>query len=102
MKAKILIIAAVIGLGVTTVALGDEIQFVTLPQVVRTAVVCQTNIPHYSRVTRGIQDQNGLYEVNGRRNTNNAGLYVPPTGSIVKRQNVALNTTGPSPRHAST
>ena len=91
MKTKILIIAAVIGLGVTTVALGDEIQFVTLPQVVRTAVVRETNIPDYSRVTRVIQDQNGLYEVTVRRNTNNAVLYIAPTGSIVRQQTVALN-----------
>ena len=72
-------------------ALGDEIQFVTLPQVVRTAVVRETNIPDYSRVTRVIQDQNGLYEVTVRRNTNNAVLYVAPTGSIVRQQTVALN-----------
>jgi hypothetical protein len=91
MKAKILIIAAVIGLGVTTVAFGDEIQFVTLPQVVRTAVVRETNIPDYSRVTRVIQDQNGLYEVTVRRNTDNAVLYVQSTGTIVRQQNVALN-----------
>ena len=72
-------------------ALGDEIQFVTLPQVVRTAVVRETNIPDYSRVTRVIQDQNGLYEVTVRRNTDNAVLYVAPTGSIVRQQTVALN-----------
>ena len=92
MKAKILIVAAVIGLGVTTVALGDEIQFVTLPQVVRTAVVRETNIPDYSRVTRVIQDQNGLYEVTVRRNTDNAVLFVQPTGTIVRQQTVGLNT----------
>jgi hypothetical protein len=91
MKAKILIIAAVIGLGVTTVALGDEIQFVTLPQVVRTAVVRETNIPDYSRVTRVIQDQNGLYEVTVHRNTDNDVLYVEPTGTIVRQHTVALN-----------
>jgi hypothetical protein len=38
-----------------------------------------------------IQDQNGLYEVTVRRNTNNAVLYVAPTGSIVRQQTVALN-----------
>jgi hypothetical protein len=92
MKAKILTIAAVIGLGVTTVAFGDEIQFITLPQVVRTAVVRETNIPDYSRVTRVIQDQNGLYEVTVRRNTDNAVLFVQPTGTIVRQQTVGLNT----------
>jgi hypothetical protein len=92
MKAKILIIATVVGLGITTVALGDEIQFVTLPQAVRTAVVRETNIPDYSRVTRVYQDQNGLYEVTVRRNTNNEVLFLEPTGSIVREQTVALNT----------
>ena len=91
MKAKILIIAAVIGLGISTVAFGDEIQFVTLPQVVRTAVVRETNIPDYSRVTRVIQDQNGLYEVTVHRNTGNELLYVEPTGTIVRQHNVAFN-----------
>jgi hypothetical protein len=95
MKAKFLIIAAVIGLGVTTVALGDEIQFVTLPQVVRTAVVRETNIPDYSRVTRVIQDQNGLYEVTVRRNTDNDVLYVEPTGTIIRQHTVALNAVLP-------
>ena len=91
MKAKILIIATVVGLGVTSVALGDEIQFVTLPQTVRTAVVRETNIPDYSRVTRVYEDQNGLYEVTVRRNTDNQVLFVEPTGSIVREQTVALN-----------
>jgi hypothetical protein len=38
-----------------------------------------------------IQDQNGLYEVTVRRNTDNDVLYVAPTGSIVRQQTVALN-----------
>ena len=92
MKAKILIIATVVGLGVTTVALGDEVQFITLPQAVRTAVIRQTNIPDYSRVTRVYQDQNGLYEVTVRGNPDNEVLYLEPTGSIVREQTVTLNT----------
>jgi hypothetical protein len=91
MKAKILIIAAVLGLGVTTVALGDEIQFVTLPQVVRTAVVRETNIPDYSRVTRVVEDRNGMYVVTVRRSTDNEVLYLEPTGQIIRQETVALN-----------
>jgi hypothetical protein len=91
MKTNILIIAAGIGLGVTTVALGDEIQFTTLPQAVRTTVIRETNIPNYSQVTRVYQDPNGVYEVTVRRNTNNEILYVEPTGSIVSEKTVALN-----------
>jgi hypothetical protein len=91
MKAKILIIAAALGLGVSTVALGDEIQFTTVPEAVRTSVIRETNIPDYSRVTRVYEDQNGVYEVTVRRNTNNEILYVEPTGAIVREQTVALN-----------
>jgi hypothetical protein len=91
MKAKILIIAAGLGLGIGTVALGDEIQFTTVPEAVRTSVIRETNIPDYSRVTRVYEDQNGVYEVTVRRNTNNEILYVEPTGAIVREQTVALN-----------
>jgi hypothetical protein len=96
MKAKILIIAG-LGLGISTVALGDEIQFTTLPQAVQTTVVRQTKIPDYSRVTRVYRDQNGMYEVTVRGNTNNEILYVQPSGSLVREQTVALTapvTTG--------
>jgi hypothetical protein len=48
MKAKIIAIAGVAGLGVLAQANADEIQFVTLPEVVRTSVVRETNIPDYS------------------------------------------------------
>ena len=95
MKAKLLIIAAVIGLGTTITAFADEIQFVTLPQVVRSAVVRETNIPDYSRVTRVIQDQNGLYEVTVRKNTDNDVLYVEPTGQVVRQQTVYFNAAVP-------
>ena len=56
MKAKILAIAGVAGLSVIAQANADDIQFVTLPEVVRTTVVRESNIPDYSRVTRVIRD----------------------------------------------
>jgi hypothetical protein len=59
MKAKILAIAGVAGLGVIAQANADDIQFVTLPEVVRTTVVRESNIPDYSRVTRVIRDNHG-------------------------------------------
>jgi hypothetical protein len=60
MKAKILALAGVAGLGVLAQANADEIQFVTLPEVVRTTVVRESNIPDYSRVTRVIRDNQGF------------------------------------------
>ncbi|MBV8816341.1 MAG: hypothetical protein JO271_17760 [Verrucomicrobia bacterium] len=91
MKQKLLILAAIVGLGATVTAFGDEVQFVTLPQVVRTAVVRVTNIPDYSRVTRVVQDQNGVYEVTVRRDSDNDILFVNPEGQVVRQQVVALN-----------
>jgi hypothetical protein len=92
MKAKILAIAGIAGLGVLAQANADEIQFVTLPQVVRTTVVQESNIPDYSRVTRVIRDDQGIYEVTVRRATDNEVLFVNPEGGLVRQQTVAVTT----------
>jgi hypothetical protein len=68
----------------------DEIQFVTLPEVVRTTVVRESNIPDYSRVTRVIRDNQGIYEVTVRRATDNEVLFVDPVGRLVRQQTVAV------------
>jgi hypothetical protein len=91
MKQKLLILAAIVGLGATVTAFGDEVQFVTLPQVVRTAVIRETNIPDYSRVTRVVQDQNGVYEVTVRQASDNDIVFVTPGGQIIRQQTVALS-----------
>jgi hypothetical protein len=86
MKAKFLVVAGVLGLGGMAGALADEIQFVTLPETVRTAVVRETRIPDSSRVTRVVRDENGLYEVTVRRESDNDVVYVDPYGRIVRQQ----------------
>jgi hypothetical protein len=90
MKAKILAIAGVAGLGLLAQANADEIQFVTLPEVVRTTVVRESNIPDYSGVTRVIRDNQGIYEVTVRRATDNEVLFVDPAGRLVRQQTVRL------------
>ena len=85
MKAKILAIAGVAGLGVLAQANADEIQFVTLPEVVRTTVVRESNIPDFSRIIRVIRDNQGIYEVTVRRATDNEVLFVDPAGRLRKR-----------------
>src|SRR6202047_1029552 len=92
MKAKILAIAGVAGLSVIAQANADEIQFVTLPEVVRTTVVRESNIPDYSRVTRVIRDNQGIYEVTVRRATDDEVLFVDPAGRLVRQQTVAGTT----------
>ncbi len=52
MKAKLLAFAAALGVATLAQANADDVQFVTLPQVVRTTVVRESNIPDYSRVAR--------------------------------------------------
>ena len=90
MKAKILAIAGVAGLGMLAQANADEIQFVTLPEVVRTTVVRESNIPDYSRVSRVIRDNQGIYEVTVRRATDNEVLFVDPAGRLVRQQTVTI------------
>jgi hypothetical protein len=93
MKTIILICATVLGFGAVVHAKADDVQFVTLPEVVRTTVVRQTNIPDYSRVTRTIRDENGIYEVTVRRDTENEILYVDPAGRLIREQPTAAVTS---------
>lgn len=90
MKAKFLVAAGVLGLGGMVAALADDIQFVTLPETVRTAVVRETRIPDVSRVTRVVRDENGLYEVTVRRESDNDVVYVDPYGRVIRQQTYAL------------
>jgi hypothetical protein len=45
----------------------DEIEFVTLPEVVRSTVVRETQIPDYTRVRRVVRQDDGIYEVTVQR-----------------------------------
>jgi hypothetical protein len=90
MKAKFLVAAGVLGLSGMVAASADEIQFITLPETVRTAVVRETRIPDVSRVTRVVRDENGLYEVTVRRETDNDVVYVDPYGRVVRQQSYAV------------
>ena len=91
MKCKLLTIVAVAGLGALVQANADEVQFVTLPDVVRTAVVREGNIPDYSRVVRVLRDENGIYEVTVRRDTDSEVLFVDPAGRLVRQQTVTVS-----------
>ena len=89
-KAKFLVVAGALGLSGMAAALADDIQFVTLPETVRTAVIRETRIPDVSRVTRVVRDENGLYEVTVRRESDNDVVYVDPYGRVVRQQAVAF------------
>ncbi len=85
MKSKFLVAAGVVGLSGMAAALADDVQFVTLPETVRTAVIRETRIPDVSRVTRVVRDENGLYEVTVRRESDNDVVFVDPYGRVGSR-----------------
>jgi hypothetical protein len=91
MKAKFLVAAGVVGLSGMVAALADDIQFVTLPETVRTAVIREARVADPSRVTRVIRDENGLYEVTVRRETDNNVVFVDPYGRVIRQQTVAFS-----------
>ena len=94
MRANTLLFAAILGFGAFVSAKADEIQFTTLPDVVRTTVVRQTNIPDYSRVMRVIRDPSGVYEVTVRRDSNDDVLYVDDYGRLVRERTIAVAPAG--------
>ncbi len=73
-------------------------QFVALPEVVRTTVVRESNTPDYSRVTRVIRDKQGIYEVTVRRATDDDVLFVDPAGRLVRQQTAAVTAPVPTTR----
>ena len=94
MRANTLLFAAILGFGAFVSAKADEIQFTTLPDVVRTTVVRQTNIPDYSRVMRVIRDPSGVYEVTVRRDSDDDVLYVDDDGRLVRERTIAVAPAG--------
>lgn len=89
MKANLFVaIAAFSALGLSNQVRADEVQFVTLPEAVRTTVIRETQIPDYSRVTRVVRDANGVYAVTVRRETGNQVVYVDQVGRVVHPQTV--------------
>ena len=73
-------------------AKADEIQFITLPQVVQSSVIKQTRITSPTRVVRVVQD-NGIYGVTVMTDTGQQVVYVNPTGEIVQAPTLTRETT---------
>ena len=91
MKAQLFAIVVAFGLGALNQTDAQEVQFVTLPDVIRTTVVREGNIPDYSRVTRVVRDTEGIYEVTVRRDTENEVLFVDPSGRLLRQQTIAVS-----------
>lgn len=90
MKANLFVaIAAFSALSLSNQVRADEVQFITLPEAVRTTVIRETQIPDYSRVTHVVREANGVYAVTVRRETGNQVVYVDQVGRVIHPQAVA-------------
>jgi hypothetical protein len=77
----------------SSIAKADDLQFVTLPQVVQTTVIRETKIPDASSVTRIVRDENGVYAVTVHRTTGEQVVYVNDSGAIVQGGGTTTTTT---------
>jgi hypothetical protein len=86
-------LAVIIGTGLCFPALmrGDEIQFITLPQVVQTSVIRETRIASPANVIHVIRQDGGVYAVTVRGDTGERVVYVNEAGAIV--ESPATSTT---------
>ena len=90
MKANLFVaVVALSALGLSNQVRADEVQFVTLPEAVRTTVIRETQIPDYSRVTRVVREPSGVYVVTVRRDTGPEVVYVDQAGHVVHPRTVA-------------
>src|ERR1700681_938399 len=86
----------------SSIAQADDIQFVTLPQVVQKTVIRETRIPDSSSVTRIVRDENGVYAVTVHRDTGEQVVYVNEAGGIVQTGGTTTTTTTTVQRPAQT
>jgi hypothetical protein len=78
---------------INSAALGDEIQFTTLPQPVQTTVIRETHIANSTAVTRVVRDDSGVYAVTVRGNGGDQVVYVNGEGAIVQPSSSTTTTT---------
>jgi len=84
-KAKCFFAVAGLGLFLSAIAQANEIQFTTLPEVVRTTVIHHCNIVSPEKVVRVVEFPDNIYEITVITDTGNQIVYVTADGSIVER-----------------
>src|SRR6266481_3284711 len=84
-KAKYLFLVAGLGLSLCAVTKAREIQFTTLPEVVRTTVIHKYNVVSPEKVIRVVELPDSIYEVTVVTDTGNQVVYVKTNGTIVER-----------------
>jgi hypothetical protein len=84
-KAKYLFVVAGLGLSLCAITKAREIQFTTLPEVVRTTVIHKYNIVSPEKVVRVVEEPDSIYELTIVTDTGNQIVYVKADGTIVER-----------------
>jgi hypothetical protein len=84
-KAQYLFVVAGLGLSLCAITKAKEIQFTTLPEVVRTTVIHKYNIVSPEKVVRVVEEPDNIYELTIVTDTGNQIVYVNADGTIVER-----------------
>jgi hypothetical protein len=93
---KYIIAAAGLGLFLCATTEAKEIQFTTLPEVVRTTVFHKYNITSPQKVVRVVEVPDNIYEVTVLTDSGDQVVYVNAEGTIVERPSGVVETTGGS------
>jgi len=91
-KAQYLFVVAGLGLSLCAVTKAREIQFTTLPEVVRTTVIHKYNVVSQEKVTRVVELPDNINELTVVTDTGHQVVYVKVDGTIVERPGGAVET----------
>jgi hypothetical protein len=95
-RTKYIIAVAVLGLFFSATTKAREIQFTTLPEVVRTTVFHHYHITAPEKVVRVVEEPDNIYEVTVLTDSGDQVVYVNAEGTIVERPSGVVETTGGS------
>jgi hypothetical protein len=95
-RTKYVIAAAALGLFVCATTKAKEIQFTTLPEVVRTTVFHHYHFTAPEKVVRVVVEPGNIYEVTVLTNEGQQIIYVNAEGTIVERPSGVVETTDDS------
>jgi hypothetical protein len=84
-KAKYLFVVAGLGLSLCAITKAREIQFTTLPEVVRTTVIHKYSIASPDKVVRVVELPDNIYEITVVTDNGNQIVFVKLDGTIVER-----------------
>jgi hypothetical protein len=95
-RTNYVIAAATLGLFMCATTKAKEIQFTTLPEVVRTTVFHHYHFTSPEKVVRVVEEPDNIYEVTVLTNEGQQIVFVNAGGTIVERPSGVVETTGGS------